>query len=217
MHHGLGGLNPIEKYRIHDLMIFLLHQCEHEIPADDAFVTIRTTANAMSAQARFFKHEKDPNGNLHNFRHGSTYLTSIEKGAVLYACANPYGSELLSACIQLIQILSRAGIPVNLPRELNDIDVQRVIDNQPIPVIIEVHGVELAHLLTENGIPAVLHYDFMKSNLDWLDESKFLDLQKTFELAVPFPATSLKLKKVICPKRIVDANFNYGLKDFASN
>jgi len=91
--------------------------------------------------------------------------------------------------------------------------VQRVIDTQHFPVLVEVHGVELADLLTENGLFAVLHYAYMKSNLDWLDDSKFLDLQKTFELALPFPAASLKLKKVICPKRIVDASFDYDLKN----
>ena len=162
----------------------------------------------MASQARFFQHEKEPNESLHNFR-----LTTIEKGAVLYACTNRYGSELLSSCVQLIQILSTAGVPVSLPRELNDIDVQRVIDTQHFPVLVEVHGVELADLLTENGLFAVLHYAYMKSNLDWLDDSKFLDLQKTFELALPFPAASLKLKKVICPKRIVDASFDYDLKN----
>ncbi len=211
---GLGAVNPVEKFRLHELLMFLKNECERRTPNDPGFNLIKLTTYAMLNQDPLYRHPNDEEQRLLNFRHGATYLAAIEKGAVLYACQNRLGSELLSTCASLVSVLLTNKEPVNVPRELNGIDLEAVLSSEHLPILVEAKNVPLSCLNTEHGMPAELAYNHLKAEDQTLTVERFVRIAGVFELTQPIPSWALTYRRVMCQANITNPNFTYRLSEY---
>jgi len=87
----------------------------------------------------------------YNFRHGSVYLTTSRLTAERYAVINPFGSELVSRTIMLLEKLEQSDYQ---PRqdELHDLGQLLYIRKlQARPIVLEVVDVAVEHVRSEMG------------------------------------------------------------------
>lgn len=211
----MGAVNPVEKYKLHQLLVFLTSECERRTPHDPGFNRIKLTTYAMLNQDPLYRHPNDEKQRLLNFRHGATYLAAMEKGAVLYACQNRLGSELLSTCASLVSVLITNKEPVNVPRELNGIDLEAVLNREHLPIVVEAKNVPLSCLNTEHGMPAELAFNQMKSTSPALTEEGFIRIAGVFELTQPIPSWALRFRRVMCEANITNADFSYRMVEIS--
>lgn len=213
--NGLGAVNPVEKFRLHELLVFLANECERRTPNDPGFNQIKYTTYAMLNQDPLYRHPNDEKQRLLNFRHGATYLAAMEKGAVLYACQNRLGSELLSTCASLVSVLLTNKEPVNVPVELNGIDLQSVLNTEHLPILVEAQNVPLSSLNTEHGMSAEFAFNHLQSEDPTLTIEGFTRVVGVFELTQPIPSWALRYRRVMCQANITDASFSYRLNEIS--
>jgi len=212
---GLGAVNPVEKFRLHELLVFLAGECERRTPNDPGFNRIKLTTYAMLNQDALYRNPGDKKQRLLNFRHGATYLAAMEKGAVLYACQNRLGSELLSTCASLVSVLLTNKEPVNVPRDLNGIDLEAVLNREHLPILVEAKRVPMSYLNTEHGLSAELVFDQLKAKDPKLTIEGFIRVAGVFELTQPIPSWALSYRRVMCQANITDADFSYRLSEIS--
>lgn len=210
--HGLGAVNPVRQFRLLELLEFLAAGCEREIPNSPDYVQARPSVRRILKQEALHEHQANGKRHVFNFRHGSTYFVSHERGAVFYACRNQYGCEMLSSCVQLLCILRSNHISLSVPSVLNAIDLRTVFEAKQTPVLIEVNNVSLDALNTEHGFPAPSVYRRLCTTIPGLSEPDFVEHQRIFELTKILPYASLRASKIICDKRPEDGSFNYRLE-----
>lgn len=96
---GLGGLNPNTSFGVLDFLRDLYSLCEQLAINDTVYRKIQFSTEGMVSQSI---------KGAFNFRHDKTYLTINESTAIRYSL-NKYGSELLTRCIVLYEILKVNG------------------------------------------------------------------------------------------------------------
>lgn len=71
--------------------------------------------------------------------------------AIIYACDNKYGSEILEYCIKLFEFLKDDDINFSLPPELNLFNIEKYINKEHKPILIEIDQINENELETEFG------------------------------------------------------------------
>jgi|GEM_PF-7015431 len=212
---GLGAVNPVEKYRLHELLAYLTSECELRTPDDLDFNRTKRTTYAMLNQDPFYRHPDDEQQRQLNFRHGATYLVAKEMGAAFYACQNRLGSELLSRCELLVRVLLTNREPVNIPLSLNGIGLEIAVNTQHLPILIEVNNVPLSCLNNEHGMPAEAEFNHLRSKCPTLTAEEYVRVAGVFELTQPIPSWALRYRRVMCQANITTADFVYRLNEIA--
>ena len=134
-----------------------------------------------------------------NFRHGTTYLSPAEVIAVQYALTNPYGSELLSNAITLLEGLTKHDKPLAqeiLQRYPNVASLRANRDRYP--VLIEATQIPITSLQSEKGGDASETISLIEEILNENDQTMFQILcqQFNFELVVALPENSLRYYEI---------------------
>lgn len=142
--HGLGGENPVAKWRVLNLAQRLHPLVKKHLAQEDDWMVGAQNFGWMCEQR---------SGNF-NFQHGHAYLSPSILTGVRYAVGNRYGSELLSHTLEFLGELVRREI-VDARGELSDqfSELFQLLRGAFAPLLIEVRSVSTEALLDEHGNP----------------------------------------------------------------
>ena len=195
---GLGAVNPNQRYRLLDLLSHLLHSFEAAFPDDISTLQFRRFARAMANQSQF---DEVFNGRTHvlNFRNNNTYVAFHPSRAMRYAAINRFGSEVLTNCVTLHELLRSRGWQDEIPQDLNTIELDSIQTQSSFPVFIEVDSIRPEMLLDEYGGSGVKKLrQIEKLRLAISEEDFFRESQLwNFELLRPIPYELLKIHRLI--------------------
>ena len=169
---GLGGINPNIKYKNLDLLRFLTFEAEKKLHENEKYKTLRSSVLAMSHQT--FMEVLMPNGRkiITNYRHDGIYIGMTKERGLIYACDNKYGSEILEHCIVLYKMLKEIDKNFSLPKELNLFKIEKYIDTEHKPILIEIYNVKDSELETENGKNGSEYLKNLRNTLPQLSEKE---------------------------------------------
>jgi hypothetical protein len=139
MEKGVGANNPLNDLDAYDLMRELFIKADRVLAADKEW-------HASRFMYEWFSQQIITNGNA-NFQHGQTYLTPSRGSAIRYAIKNPLGSEFLSQCKILWEMIDKVE-PGSF--HLSD-NIRTIFSSQYKPLILHISDVPLDHLLSEDG------------------------------------------------------------------
>jgi hypothetical protein len=182
---GLGGQNPIESWGIFNFVEELWPLVEKHLAKEDEFMLRADSFSRMVNQTSAAM----------NFQHGDTYLSPSQMTAARYASNQPYGSEILSYALELLEELVRRKVD-GVADELYQRHPQifNFMDISPAPLIIEVVNCPVEWLVTENGENAG---DQLEQILEfWNSDKQMLEIigqQTNFRLTDPVGADGLKI------------------------
>lgn len=181
MRHGLGGENPVVELGI-------IEKLSRAIQLADKHLC--DMPEWKSYDWVFRKIVNQESSNRANFRHGATYMTPSEFTARNYATSNKYGSECLDHLRKLLELLGpfAAELTVELDSSLERFNVVDMV-----PILIEVDGIEVGALRTEDGRDPAEQLNLMQSFMDnHGTNSAIIFQQMNFELMRPISSDRLK-------------------------
>lgn len=195
---GLGGINPNIKYKNLELLKYLSDQGEIHLTTNIEYLKSREPILAMARQTDL---EIDiPNGDniFLNYRHDGIYVAFTRERAAIYACTNRYGSEILDYCIKLYKLLKIELKGFMLPEDLNLFGIEKYLDYEQKPILVEAIGVKDGDLETENGREASHILNELRAIIPNLSKKeKFEKLQFiNFKILKPIPPERLKFYEI---------------------
>lgn len=140
LRHGLGGAVPFDPRALQQAIVRLL--------------PIAREHGDQSLQACLFQFEWMGENAVTDggasFRYGHTYLSASRWKAAMYS-RNPYGSELVTSLIRLVDILCQVGttLPPLPPSVVDTLDRLRAGPHEP--VLVQADGVAASCLRNEDG------------------------------------------------------------------
>jgi hypothetical protein len=183
LQNGLGARNPIQELRVISFLQRLCDTCESIIPTDPRWLKMKWLVEQMIGQENTL------------FRHGLAFLSPSRITAVRYAASNPFGSEAISTCATLYQLLAESGRECVLHSEPSTFPIVELLRKPASPVLVEASDVRVSELQGERGQSAQEVVDTMEELASSLD-MKFFQLvsqQSNFSLTRPIKASRLRL------------------------
>ena len=140
---GLGGVHLAKQAKLHDLVQYLVVQCEHYCKRHSVYLANREVFMAIARQGQV-----ELFGEIGNFEYKGTYVTSLEGYAVSHAMINKLGSELLSHAIWLLQILKSCDKRIEIPVNIDRFNLESCIKLSPARILVtfEASETELCHV-----------------------------------------------------------------------
>jgi hypothetical protein len=213
MKYGLGGINPNVKYRNLDLLRFLATECEKKIPHKPEYAIGRHAVLGMANQQNVELALPFGGTFLANYKHDKIYVALTLERAIIYACDNKYGSEILEYCIMLYKFLREENENFELPKELNLFNIEKYIDKQHKPILIEVTDVIESDLETEYGENGTEYLSHLRKILPGLDREAFNTklAYSNFQLLKPIKEEKLKIYEVDFEGKVGNDDFEFTL------
>ncbi|HYF66693.1 MAG TPA: hypothetical protein VD884_01095 [Ohtaekwangia sp.] len=127
---------------------------------------------------------------------------------------NRFGSEILKRCIELFLLLKKKDSNFSLPRDLNLFGIEKYIEANPTPIIIEIFDVDDNDLVKEDGKTAGEALNFLRAVMPTMPERlKYKFLQHcNFELLKRVPVNRLKFYRLEFNGHPALPNFVYNLE-----
>ena len=179
--HGLAGINPIEEWKVMELAkkVFDL-SCKHLTD----YIPFKNRRNSFENMV--FQRSQGM-----NWQHGETYLSSSIHKATSYATSNWMGSELLTNTADFLKELIKRGIGEathELYREYPE--VFRLLETSPSALLIEINGLTISELKSENGDDPKEAIEFLQKNKDLIKKTS---LFKNFRLLRRVDSSEIKI------------------------
>lgn len=146
---GLGAINPSRDWKILDLLTFLYKEIVRLKIDSQVFEIQRASIAAAISQCTL-----EYGGLKLNFQHDGVYLSVSSIRAATYACENLVGSELLQKCMVLLSILISTGNDLEIPREIDVLQIRQYLSVPAKPIMIEIRQVADSDLSLEDGTDA---------------------------------------------------------------
>jgi len=213
--HGLGGINPNFHFRNLDLFKFLAEKSDTELMNNSEYKNFRPEVLAIKEQRDLFFTDSYGIMRSLNYRHDGIYAAYSREKAAIYCCDNKYGSEILEYCIKLYLLL-KAKIPnFKLPEELNLFKIEKFINVEHKPIIVEILNIEEDEVETESGKKGKDALLALKNAFEHMNQKqKFEDLQYlNFKLLKPIPKNRLKFYEVEFSNRPIEGKFEFTLAE----
>jgi hypothetical protein len=211
--NGLGKINPNIDYKNLDVLIFLKNIAEENLMQNEGYLKLRDTTIAMANQT--FLKLIDEKGNLQtlNYKHDGIYVAITRQRAAIYSSLNKYGSEILERIINIYKLLKEMNIEFQIPEEINLFEIEKYIDCNPEPIIIEIIEIDDSNLEKEDGKTAEEALDFLRIEIPKMSEkTKFEFLQVcNFKIINPIEPKYLKFYKLEFEGHPIDKNFEFTL------
>jgi hypothetical protein len=186
LQNGLGAKNPIQELRVMPFLQRLCETCESTIPTDPKWLEMKWLVEQMIGQDNTL------------FRHGLAFLSPSRITAVRYAASNPFGSEAISTCLTLYQLLAESERECVVHSEPSALPVVRLLREPTSPVLVEASDVRVSELQGERGQSVQEVVDTLEKLVSSLD-MKFFQLvsqQSNFSLIRPVEASRLQLYNI---------------------
>ena len=192
---GLGGVNPNFDYKNLEVLKFLYNQSEQHLLNNPKYQNLRETSKAMANQDDYKIWVDGINEEIiHNYKHDCIYLGLSKIRAVIYASTNRYGSEILERCLVLYQMLLDKLPDLKIPPDLNLFQIERYLQEDPKPIIIEIINLDDKLLKTElDEDPTDLLY-YLRYILPYKSEKEQFEFPQlcNFKLLKPVPCENLR-------------------------
>ena len=156
MQHGLGGLDPLLKYKAKEFMNELYVLAEKQKWEDEKWIEFR----ALLQPTMFQKNLE----NVLSFKHGEAYVTPNLELATKYAKENPFGCEYLTCLRRFVAFL--------VSRDLKGFN--EICKDQPVfnawevpndPYLITLNNVEIQNMAPEADQNLAVHIDEIDKHL----------------------------------------------------
>lgn len=195
---GLGGINPNIEYRNLDLLKFLSDESEKYLLDNEEYLKIRNSAVAMARQTDLIMRTEPGDNLVFNYRHDGIYVSLTRERAVIYACINGYGSEILAYSIDMYLQLKSKFQDYQLPNELNKFGIEKFINKKHKSILIEIEGLNETELETEYGHDAKILLDKLRIKIpNMTPKEKFELLQyANFKLLKPVPQDKMRFFEI---------------------
>ena len=212
---GLGGINPNFKYKNLELLSFLTQEAEKKLMKNEQYLHLREAVLAMSEQR--FSNFKLPNGQTFktNYKHDGIYVGVTKGRALTYACLNRYGSEILEHCILLYKIHKSTDENFILPHELNLFQIEKYIEMEHKPILIELKGIKDSEVETETGENGSAKLNHLR-NLIPRTNRKELDIMMSysnFKLLNPIQKDRMKFYEIEFEGTIGKEDFEFTMTE----
>lgn len=213
MEFGLGGINPNIKYRNLDLLRYLAAECEKKIPTKPEYAIGRHAVLGMANQQNVELKTPDGGKFLTSYKHDRTYVAITLERAIIYACDNKYGSEILEYCIMLYKFLKENDENFTLPQELNLFNIEKYIDVEHKPILIEITEVIESELETEFGENGVEYLSNLRKILPTMNRLEFNTklVYSNFRLLKPIKTERLKIYEIDFEGKVGSDDFEFTL------
>ena len=216
---GLGGINPNFEFKNLDLLRFLTKESENKLMKNNKYLHLREAVLAMSEQR--FSNFKLPNGQIfeNNFKHNGIYVGITKGRALTYACTNRYGSEILEHCILLYQILKSNDNEYKLPVELNLFEIEKYINMEHKPILIELSGIGDFEVETENGQKGIDKLNHLRNLITKMNR-KELDIMMSysnFKLLNPIQKDRMKFYDIEFEGTIGKKDFEFTMTEIKTS
>lgn len=211
---GLGGINPNLEYRLLDLLKMLYEFCEEKLLSNEEYQKERLSTQCMAEQ-RPMSVIVDGREKIFNFRHEGIYVAYSIERAVVYAATNAFGSEILTRCVFLYNLIRKHYPYFEVPIHLNSLNIQQLDGSVFFPVIIEMTDIDPDDLAKEDGKTAKEALEFLENLRVMLPEKAFFEFKQycNFELLKPIPTSKLKFYRLHTVGSIRDLKtFDYRLE-----
>lgn len=182
MQHGLGGENPLLKYKAKEFMNELYVLAEKQKWEDEEWIEFRTLLQPIVFQQTL---ENDL-----NFKHGETYITPSLELATKYAKENPFGCEYLTNLRTFVAFLASRNLKGF--RELSiDQPVFKAWEAPNDPYVITLNKVEIKSVIPEADQNLAVH-------IEEIDKLLAVGLHgpHSFKLKKPITVDDLIVKKI---------------------
>lgn len=208
--HGLGGININEKFRLLELLNFFYTLSEYHLADDEKYKTIRCTTKAMVFQTSLLIEDGKYKG-YHNFNHKHTYTSYSKFKAMAYAINTEYGSEILSRIIALYRLLKMKFTHIDIPSELNCIDIEKLETQKFFPLLISVNNVNIKLLQTEYGESIYKYLNQIQNMKQRYDNDTLFEKEQyyNFRLLKPISPSQLSFYKILHSGTIGRPDFRY--------
>ncbi len=210
---GLGGINPNIIFKNLDVLKFLYNEAEKFLTNNPEYLTVRATTKAMTTQGTIDYINSNGNIQQGHFRHHNTYVALSKLRAITYASQNKYGSEILSRCVHIIELLQSINVKVEIPPDLNLFGIDKMSNRMAEPILIEISEIHDNDLCKEDGKTAKEALDFLRVIMPTLTAmEKLVFFQHcNFELLKPIPSDKLRFYKLTTKGVPGTENFSYKL------
>ena len=209
--NGLGKINPNIDNNHLETLRGLFELSETHLIDNEEYRKIRDTTNAMVNQAKLiFKENPDE---VYNFKHDGIFISLSEAKAIVYACNNIYGSEILTRAISLMNLLDSAEIDYSkIGNAINKFQDYRT--SPPKPIVVKINKVNEYNLDKEDGKTAKEALDFLRNINHLLNEKEKFEFYQhcNFKILEPINSNYLEFYSVKCNGKIGQDDFNYKMK-----
>ncbi|MDO6803930.1 hypothetical protein Q4595_15880 [Wenyingzhuangia sp. 1_MG-2023] len=219
MEFGLGGINPNIKYKNLELLQYLSLECEKKIPDNKEYLVIRDASLGMANQKPVEFKTPDGGTFIGNYEHKNIYVGLTLERAIIYACDNKYGSEILEYCIKLFEFLKENDSSFNLPEELNLFNIEKYINKEHKPILIEINEINENELETEFGKNGTEYLANLRKTLPTLNEMDFHRKlgYSNFRLLKPIESERLKIYEVDFEGRVGTQEFEFTMTEIKAS
>jgi hypothetical protein len=207
---GLGGINPNIEYRNLDLLKFLSAESEKHLLDNEEYLKIRNSVVAMARQTDLIIRTDTGEDLVFNYRHDGIYVSLTRERAVIYACINGYGSEILAYSIDMYLKLKNKFKNFQLPNELNRFGIEKFVNKKHKSILIEIDGLNETELETEYGDDAKILLDKLRIKIPNMSPKEKFELLQyaNFKLLTPVPIDKIRFFEI-------DFDGHPGDRDFA--
>jgi hypothetical protein len=212
---GLGGINPNIKYKNLELLKYLSKESERKISNKPEYLNVRNAilgmANQKSVELEISNGEKF----IANYEHSRIYVGMTLERALIYACDNKFGSEILEHCILLFKLLKKNDSNFHLPPELNLFNIEKYIDKEFKPILIEIDGINSEELETEfgkNGTEYIINLKKILPNLSKTESIRKL-AYSNFRLLKPIGIKRMKIYEVDFEGKVGTPQFDFTMSE----
>ncbi|MGB3345418.1 MAG: hypothetical protein WBA61_16025 [Aequorivita sp.] len=153
LENGLGKINPIFDYKFLDLLSYLFDLAKKTLTENEGFRKLKFTTELMINQEIKFVDEKEFKTDVLNFKHDGIFLTLGDRAAITHSHYNKYGSEVLNRIMQIQSLINENDISSNIPKELNPLKIEELINYKPKPIFIKIKKLDSKYLLNNRNIP----------------------------------------------------------------
>jgi hypothetical protein len=184
--HGLGGRNPVEDLRVIEFANELWPLVKTHLASEESWIL----------KAESFRRMIEQKSGLFNFQHGDTYVSPSMPTAIRYAASSKYGSEIISYALALLselEVRNVDGVRTDLFRRFPRIF--GLLDVSPAPLILVMHHVTRASLITESGgDPSLAVAEIIEIKNTNPEIYELICQQKNFRIKAPIPVESIQVQ-----------------------
>lgn len=196
--HGLGTINPNFDFKNLEVLKFLREEAERVLIDNERYLNWRECILAMVRQTDLIVRNDRGEKLSFNYKHDGTFASYSAERAAIYTCSNKYGSEILEYCVEIYKMIKTVNQYFTLPNEINLFGIEKYVDIEHKPIIVEIQNVRGNEIETENGQPGEEALKALKRALpNMTKRQKFEELQfLNFKFLVPVKPARLKFYEV---------------------
>jgi len=215
LENGLGKINPIFDYKLLDLLSFLFDLAKNGLTENEGFEKLKLTTQMMINQEIKFVDEKEFKTDVLNFKHDGVFLTLGDRAAITHSHYNKYGSEILNRIMQIQSLLNENNISTNIPKQLNPLKIEELIDYKPKPIFIKIKKIDSRYLLDNRDIPMFGAIKKIEEELKTTSENVRFGYKQTtvFKYTKPINRSDLVVYELDYDGHPIDEDFVYYLTE----